>query len=102
MMGEAKRKTEAATHGVREACGACRFFRRIEIGNPMGHCRGATPTLVMVGLAARPNNQEPLPVTRTYWPAIPDTEWCGVFERSAGFAGIDMSLLNTAAIEGTA
>lgn len=84
-----------------ENCGSCRFFRRQTIGQPLGVCRARPPVPMMIGMNKHPVSGEMLPVINTYWPQVPDTEWCGGFERKAFGKNIDLSKLEPAELEGT-
>lgn len=91
-----------------ENCGSCRFFVRIVPLQPHGCCHERPPTLILVGM--RPPEiagQMPRPLTNTFWPMIPDTEWCGAWtERTAvierRLPQIDLDRLTPDAIEGNA
>lgn len=101
-MGQAKQRREAAMRGE-ENCGSCKFFRRAEMGNPMGVCRERPPVPMLIGAAKHPITQQQTPVCNTFWPQIPDTEWCGHWMiRTAVGTEIDISKLDLAALEGNA
>jgi|HubBroStandDraft_5_1064220.scaffolds.fasta_scaffold583033_1 hypothetical protein len=96
-MGEAKVKEVARKNGRMPGCGSCNFFRRIQLGQAMGHCRARPPTLVLLGM-----NANHKPVTDTFWPMVPDHEWCGEFEVRPSFGEIDFTELDAVPVEGTA
>ena len=83
---------------IPEECGSCRFFRRNEIGQPRGVCRSLPPVPLMSGMAKHPVSGELFPVIKTYWPEIPDTEWCGGYVRKV-YTPLD---LESAELEGSA
>lgn len=66
-------------------CGSCRFFRRRETGHPMGHCHSRAPAVMFVGMAndikghpiQHPASGQFMANVDSFWPALPDTEWCG-------------------------
>lgn len=101
-MGQAKQRREAAMRGE-ENCGSCKFFRRAEPMNPVGVCRALPPTVMMVGMSKHPISGQQVPVTNTYWPQIPDSEWCGAWLlRTAMGANIDLTKIDVDALEGSA
>ena len=82
-------------------CGSCRFFRRAEIGMPGGVCRRVPPVPVMAGMLKHPITQELFPAVKTYWPEIPDTEWCGEYVQRP-FSQVDLEKLDEADLKGSA
>ena len=86
---------------IPEECGTCRFFRRAEIGQPGGVCRANPPTPVMAGMLKHPITGELFPAVKTYWPEIPDTEWCGAYLRKP-FGKVDLEKLVPAEADGNA
>ena len=64
-----------------EECGSCRYFRRNDIGQPMGVCRSRPPIPVMTGMLKHPISGEICPSIKTFWPELPDSEWCGGYMR---------------------
>lgn len=96
-MGDAKRRAD----GITESCGSCRFFRRLTVGMPNGVCRPRPPVPMVVGIIKHPTTGEMFPKVNTYWPEVPDSEWCGYYERKAFGAGIDLSKLAVEELEGT-
>lgn len=80
-------------------CGRCKFFRRIEVMQASGHCRSRPPFVVSGGFA------QGQPQALTYWPTVPDTEWCGDWTerpRAVSTAGIDLAKVDASDIEGSA
>ena len=93
-MGEQKRRQASVVNGTAQGCSGCRYFKRAAgIGSPVGICRSRPPVPLMLGIGkdALGNSQ---PVIQTYWPQIPDTEWCGDWQ-----AKVDMGLLDAMALE---
>lgn len=103
-MGEAKVKAATVANGSHRSCGNCQYFRRIEPKHPGGVCRARPPIPVMVGMAKHPVSGQPVAVINTYWPEIPDVEWCGAHELRADIAlqSIDLSRLDTTDVSGSA
>lgn len=101
-MGEAKRKSEALAVGLIESCGSCRFFRRLQVGQAGGVCRAWPPVPMVAGIMKHPTTGETFPRVNTYWPEIPDSEWCGAYEKRAHGAGIDLGKLDIEELEGEA
>lgn len=101
-MGEAKRKSEALANGLIESCGSCRFFRRAQIGQAAGVCRAHPPVPMPVGAVKHSVTGEIFPKINTYWPEIPDSEWCGAYEKRAYGPGIDLAKLDVQELEGEA
>lgn len=99
-MSEVKRKAEARANGTVDECGSCRFFRRIQVGQPGGVCRARPPVPMVTGMIKHPVTGEMLPHVNTYWPQIPDSEWCGGFERRPYGVAIDLSKLDAAEMGG--
>lgn len=89
----------AEPNGMPEGCGTCRFFRRNQVGQPVGVCRARPPVPIMAGMVQH-SVRGPIPMINTYWPEIPDTEWCGDFARKAYGMGIDLSKLAVEELEG--
>ena len=100
-MGEQKRRAEAVVAGVTRGCGGCAFFKRIRIGQPGGFCRARPPSVLMVGMGEG-FDRRPIPVVNTYWPQVPDTEWCGEWGPKLDLTAIDPEALQNAEMEGTA
>ena len=102
-MGEEKRKAETILNGARKACGGCEYFRRGQVGQAMGVCRGAPPVPMVVGMG-QDMSGKPVPIVNTYWPQVPDSEVCGHWERKVDLAAIDLTKLDLeeAVSEGTA
>lgn len=85
-----------------ETCGNCKFFRRVQPMQIMGTCHGRPPTLLLLG-----RTQAGQPVTDSFWPIVPETEFCGAFvrqisARAQALEHIDMSKLNIEDLEGSA
>lgn len=77
-------------------CGSCRYFKRGEIGKPIGTCHGNPPQVMLTGMQQHPITQQPIPITNSFWPLIADTEYCGlhtVRTTADHVAGIDLSKL---------
>lgn len=85
-----------------EECGSCRYFRRISVGHPQGVCRARPPTPMMITIAKNPVTGDPFPVINTYWPEVPDVEWCGDYTRKPMGAAIDLEKMDRAEAEGSA
>jgi hypothetical protein len=100
-MGEQARRIRAIAAGKTRACGNCGFFRRHQLGRPLGNCHANPPTLVFIGQAQNAAGGV-VPLTNTYWPAIPDTEWCGAHQPKIDLGAIDADALQAAPAEGTA
>lgn len=73
-------------------CGNCLFFRRHQALQPMGVCREKPPLQLMVGQMVNKITNQPEPLIGTYWPQVPDTEWCGSW--SPRFSGVDRTLID--------
>lgn len=86
---------------IAEECGTCRFFRRAQIGQQGGVCRARPPVPLMLGMLKHPVTGEMFPAVKTYWPEIPDTEWCGGYTRKA-FGKVDLEKLDAAELDGSA
>lgn len=101
-MGEAKRKAEAMANGRGpHNCGSCMYFRRGNPGQPLGVCRARPPVPMMVGTAKNMAGQM-VPLTDTFWPQVPDTEWCGSWSSRLELSAIDLTALQPEEMEGTA
>lgn len=81
-----------------ETCGSCKFFVRDAPMQIMGKCHEAPPTLLLLGRA-----QNGLPVVDTFWPPVPDTEFCGRHQLSKPrAASINLAEIATESLEGNA
>jgi hypothetical protein len=83
-------------NGQSESCGSCRFWRRNEKGKPSGVCRQTQPTAFIIAMVAHPimKNQQ-IPIVDSFWPPIPESEWCGQWEApKAPLSEIDLSRLS--------
>ena len=81
---------------MNETCGSYRYFRRKEIGKPIGTCHANPPQLVLTGMAEHPITRQAIPMTHSFWPILGDTEFCGLHTvRTAAdnIAAIDLSKL---------
>ena len=66
-------------------CASCRFFKRRNVGQAMGTCHSRAPVVMFIGMANDANGQplrnmhtgQYLANIDTFFPAVPDTEWCG-------------------------
>ena len=66
-------------------CGTCKYFKRREVGNIMGACHSRGPSVMFGGMLTDANGQQVrnlrtgqfVPNIDSYWPPVPDTEWCG-------------------------
>lgn len=87
---------------TQHTCGNCRYFRRAEVGRALGHCHESPPSVVAL-VKTTPDGQV-FTTADTFWPMMPDSEWCGAWIAKAAFdaRAIDLKSLNTEAIEGTA
>lgn len=101
-MGEQKRKSEAVLTGKAETCGSCRFFKRARAFQPIGWCRADPPRAILVGSSQDPVTKQVVPLVNTYWPQIPDTEWCGAWKMRGQIVEIDLSDLGQENMEGSA
>ena len=86
---------------IPEECGTCRYFRRAQIGQPLGVCRARPPVPVMAGMVKHPVTGEAFPQVKTYWPEIPDSEWCGTYIRKP-FGVADLEQMDAAEASGSA
>lgn len=86
---------------MEESCGNCRFFRRIRIGQAGGVCRAKPPVPMLIGAQSNPHTNEQFPIINTYWPQIPDTEWCGEYARRV-VPQVDLSKLSLEELGGAA
>lgn len=86
----------------RQTCGNCRYFRRVEVGRALGHCRESPPSIV--ALVRTQSDGSVVSVADTFWPMVPDGEWCGAWVAKPAFdaKAIDLKSLDADAIEGTA
>ena len=65
--------------------------------NPMGLCRERPPTLVHLGMMEHPVTHKPQPVNDTFWPQVPEHEWCGHWKPQKGaYAKIDLTQITEA------
>ena len=65
-------------NGHTETCGNCRYWKRMQPERPQGMCRKRPPTMLLLGMAPHPMNpKQQMPITDSFWPPIPETEWCG-------------------------
>ena len=80
-----------------ESCGTCRYWRRSAPLQPIGLCRRRPPTLVFMGTL-----QGGKPVTDTFWPMVPDLEWCGEHAARGNGRTIDLAAIDVDALEGQA
>ena len=81
-----------------ETCGSCKFFRRLGPMQPMGDCHEGPPTALLLGRA-----QNGLPVVDTFWPRVPDTEFCGAHQLPKHRAeSINLAEIAPEALEGNA
>jgi hypothetical protein len=55
----------------------------------------------MAGMLKHPITGELFPAVKTYWPEIPDTEWCGEYAQRP-FAQVDLEKLDEADLKGSA
>jgi hypothetical protein len=103
-MGEQKRKRMALNNGIGRACGNCMYWRRLEVGKPTGDCRWHPPTVILIGmLQSKIAGQPPMPVTDSFWTRMPESEWCGQWERQIDLATqLDQKALEATETEGTA
>lgn len=87
---------------TRSSCGNCRYFRRAEMGKALGHCRESPPSVVP--LVKMQSDGGVFTVADTFWPMVPDHEWCGAWVSRPAFdvRSIDLKDLKPEAIEGTA
>lgn len=86
--------------GITKNCGNCAYFKRVSVGQQGGLCRARPPVPLMVGMAQNPMTKEPFPVINTYWPQIPDSEWCGDHNPALIGREIDLSQLSEAELVG--
>lgn len=80
-----------------ESCGNCRFWRRVQPMQPMGHCRFNPPTPLVVGMQQNKITQQVQPIVDSFWPMLPDTEWCGGWGLRLG--AVDMKELDARQFE---
>jgi len=86
-------------NGYEDNCGTCKCFRRAKVGQAMGVCRGGPPTVMLLGMApSQLQGMPPIPVTNTFWPEVPDHEWCLSHTRRLPLelSKIDLSALDAA------
>jgi hypothetical protein len=57
---------------------------------------------MMITIAKNPVTGDPFPVINTYWPEVPDTEWCGDYTRKAFGAANDLEKMDRTEAEGSA
>ena len=85
-------------------CGNCQFFRRAAPNQPLGVCRARPPVPMLVGMLKHPVTQEPVPRNDSFWPQVPDTEWCGAHQErprmSKNAPEIDLGKLDITELEG--
>lgn len=75
----------------------------------MGHCHSRAPTVMFSGMAndvqgrpvQNPRNGQHLPNIDSYWPAVPDTEWCGDHQARL-VKDVDLSELQPEELKGDA
>ncbi len=78
-----------------EACAGCCFWKRITEGQPMGLCHFNPPTLLLLGMRQHPvMPNQGVPVTDTFWPAVPESEWCGQWRLYSARSEINLTLPN--------
>lgn len=82
-----------------ETCGECKFFRRVAPMQPMGTCHAGPPTLILLG-----RTHDNRPVTDSFWPMVPDTEFCGGWKQAPrpSALNIDLTKLDVEQLEGNA
>ena len=69
----------------------------------MGVCRQHPPVPLIVGAVKHPTTGNPQPVTDSFWPQVPDSEWCGQWERTIDLSrDLNVAALESAETEGTA
>lgn len=88
-------------HG-HESCGNCRYWKRQELMKPGGFCRQKPPTVFLVGMGKTVVG-DPYPLAGSYWPQVPDTEWCGAWVEAAPAPKlkIDLDKLNVDELAGS-
>jgi hypothetical protein len=90
-------------------CGSCRFFKRRETGKIMGNCHSRAPVVMFSGMAVDIQGQQIRnPMTGqfmanfdTFFPALPDTEWCGDHQPRL-VKDLDLSALKPEELKGDA
>ena len=82
----------AMRNGGAENCGSCRFFKRVP-NMRGGLCRSRAPVPILIGMAKDPITGNVFPQVNTFWPQIPDTEWCGSYDHGIDVSAIDISKL---------
>jgi hypothetical protein len=87
-------------------CGNCLFFRRNVALQPIGKCRFNPPVTHVIGTTQHPQTRHQVPHVGTYFPELPDTEWCGAYSRrqpkQVAMAQINLERLNIGELEGSA
>ena len=87
---------------MKPACGNCGAFKRLMIGQTMGLCRSRAPVPILVGMIN--GDGGPMPVVNTYFPQVPDNEWCGDYMplKALTVPRLDLAELESALTEGNA
>lgn len=70
-----------------------------------GVCRQQPPQTMVAGALKNPTTGEVMPRVDSFWPQIPDTEWCGQWKlrpSAIDMDAIDLSALSEASVEGNA